>query len=240
MSNHFAVPMPKIRQIPKGWKTSPPGAEKSTSPLTLNRKNVTFISIYSGKPSTLPAFRLPRIFGTAKEPPNHRPAAQRTFRCPHLPRDCKLPRKIGRGLPDMKKPEMEIVKFHNEDVIATSGRWSEKVYMYPDKTIAPWSTPIPIVRNLPSESKEVWMNSEAWNTRDPSGMYNTPIASQVYGDTNTLDGKPIGSSSYESIFSESGGGVYMHYDQNSHIGPWDNVYTVWETCGGTGCSHCYN
>lgn len=138
----------------------------------------------------------------------------------------------------MKKPEMEIVKFHNEDVIATSGRWSERVSVFLSDV---YPQNIKVGRATDTNSNDVWMNSAAWNSSDPSGMEILSTELQVYSDTNILDGesKDINSSSYESIFPSSGGGVSMHYRLDSHIGPWDNVYTVWETCGDN-CSHCYN
>lgn len=135
----------------------------------------------------------------------------------------------------MKKPEMEIVEFQNEDVIATSD-WSGKVLM------------IAVQGEYGQDKAEffcmgtyvtgsVWMNSDAWKYCDPNS---SDVAK--YSNVNSLDGVTIDSNKYaiDNFYDYA----YMHFNLNSHVGSWEepsqsnDVYNIWATCTGDGCHYC--
>lgn len=143
----------------------------------------------------------------------------------------------------MKKPEMEIVKFHNEDVIATS-LWSGRVSAFPSTALLP--CPSDISNNevfcAIDSDVNVWMNSELWK-------YNYQGTDSPYNNSNTLDGKSIDSLDYAIEMGDADGPVFMHYNLNSFVGAWNDsnsnkVYSVWKTCFGEddcdGSCHPFN
>lgn len=137
----------------------------------------------------------------------------------------------------MKNPEMEIVKFHSEDVIATSTRWSGPLGMMQ------WSVGGDGEVHVPSGNADnisYWMNNSEWNYYNPDGSRRT-TPSGKYSDSNTLDGVTINSTSYTLPLNTK-----LHYDINSYVGGWNGktegfsnkVYSVWQTCGGSSCDIC--
>lgn len=140
----------------------------------------------------------------------------------------------------MKKPEMEIVKFHNEDVIATSN-WSGRVWLAGETysagvgeerrdiyTVGGWDV-----------DASVWMNSAGFNLYGANGNATT---GNNYNDMNTLDGNSFNIKNF--VNSDPLSPTYYHYELNSYIGGWNEgseghtsrVYNVWKTC--TGDENC--
>lgn len=113
----------------------------------------------------------------------------------------------------MKTPELEVVRFGAEDVIATSdtAKWSSVSYKADDDDIVVGTT---------------WIFS--------AGQYD---GGPDYGDYryNMLDGSPAGDMSRGPFRRNK----YYHYDENSElVKPADPTYYNWKTC--TEPSHQYN
>lgn len=131
----------------------------------------------------------------------------------------------------MKQPKMEIVKFHNEDVIATSALWSAAYTMgfgheqYHDEAGK-------FAYGVYANDHAVWFNSPIWQNYKTGGL-DVGATNPNFLDNNTLDGTHIAEENLSQYL-----GTKVHYNYSSYVGGWQNieVYNVWKTC--TGDENC--